>query len=749
MDPKQIKVQGLRYGRTLQTLLRIVAVFSVDHANTIGPMQQSFEMLNALVKQTRSFTFGFVDQRVMLNNVLTDDPNLQSLENEFLKRGIGAVKFEAGISLAGYKKAIALLCTPIKTIEEMGGTKVLLDRNPLEFARIMSAGKNQARSASGDTILETDSESYMAAKQLGGTGGHTFALQGLESLLESVGVDKPESFSGGPSDIMRMVGPTVDAALTDAQGDPQKSHQALATVLENLQPDLVLSAFPAERHEAIRNMPSDQIASELIEDRAVEWAANRLRSAPAGDTSLTVEEDVLRVLARGLKATQGAERMLDKLAKYVERYALPPSIMERIRAEVQWNALPPKQQMERLLETRHFGPADFRHLMDLIKEFLNRSYPAEATALALHYLGATEFPAGELQPDTLSRIPGLLRAMAGVRTEFAPTAAEKLGKALMRDDLSPLLHQLTRNALITLANAIAAYEDYSIIQSLGGTLERSLARDKAQHAECCGGGLQKLLPAASLERMVEMMAQRKEDAAWMKTAAVLFRWAGDEGIERLFQRLEEEKTAGGRMALMRFIAQTGHAGLEVARRRLKDERWYVVRNACQVLGELKDPELLPDLAPALQHSDDRVQKAASDIIIKGRDPARAKVFADALPHLRTHTLEQALDELFFLKNPATLYALQEFIFHDHRAKTKILEKAVHAVTAMPGDAPLEVLSRVLADATLEAPVRKLALHALVRSRSEVSRQLLASFVARFPKDALAAEAQRALGAAGA
>ena len=749
MDPKQIKVQGLRYGRSLQTLLRIVSVFSIDHANAAAPMQQSFEMLNSLVKQTRSFTFGFVDQRVMLNNVLTDDPNLQMLENEFLKRGIGAVKFEAGISLNGYKKTIALLSTPLKTIEEMGGSRVLLDRNPLEFARIMPAGKNQARTASGDTILETDSESYMAAKQLGGTGGHTFALQGLESLLESAGMDKPESFSGGASDIMRMVGPTVDAALTDSQGDPEKSHQALATVLQNLQPDLVLSAFPAERHDELRNLPSDQIASELIEDRAVEWAANRLRTAPTGDSALTVEEDVLRVLARGLKATQGAERMLDKLARYVERYALPPSIMDRIRAEVQWNALPPKQQMERLLAMRHFRPADFRHLMDLIKDYLNRSYPAEATALALHYLDATEYPPDELHQEAFSRIPGLLRAMAGVRTEFAATAAEKLGKMLMRTDAPALLHQLTRNSIITLANAISAYEDYVIIQGLGATCERSLARDKEQHAECCGGALQKLLPAAALERMVEMMAQRKEDAAWMKTAATLFRWSGDEGIEKLFQRLEEEKTAGARMALMRFIAQTGKAGLEVARRRLRDERWYVVRNACQVLSELKDPELLQDLAPVLQHSDDRVQKAASDVIIKGRDPARAKIFAEALPHLRTHSLEQALDELFFLKNPATLYALQEFIFHDNRAKTKILEKAVHAVTALPGDAPLEVLSRVLTDATLETPVRKLALHALVRSKSEQGKKLLAAFVVAFPKDALAAEAQRAPGAAGA
>src|SRR5262249_5182138 len=189
-----------------------------------------------------------------------------------------------------------------------------------------------------------------------------------------------------------------------------------------------------------------------------------------------------------------------------------------------------------------------------------------------------------------------------------------------------LFHQQVRNALITLSNAIAAYEDYAVIQATGTSLEKSWGRDKAQHAECCGGGLRKLVPAASLERMAELMVQKRGETAWMKTAVVLFRWSGEEGIEKLFQRLEEEKTAGNRMAIMRFIAQTGHAGLEVARKRVSDQRWYVVRNACQVLSELKDPELLTTLSPVLAHADDRVQKAAVDVLIKSRNPARAQVF---------------------------------------------------------------------------------------------------------------------------
>jgi HEAT repeat protein len=175
----------------------------------------------------------------------------------------------------------------------------------------------------------------------------------------------------------------------------------------------------------------------------------------------------------------------------------------------------------------------------------------------------------------------------------------------------------------------------------------------------------------------------------------------------------------------------------------------VVRNACQVLGELKDPELVQQLAPVLRHADDRVQKAAADVLIKSRLPARAPVFAEALPHLRENTLERALDELMFLKNPAALPALDQFIFKDGRAKAKVLEKAVYAVTNIPGEAALEMLARVLAHVNFEVPARRLALQALVRAKSEPSQRLLAAFVSFSPNDPLAAEAQRALAAPGA
>jgi hypothetical protein len=748
LDPKQLKVQGLRYGRSLQMLVRICSVFSVDHPSAIGPTQNSFDTLNALVKQSREFTFGFVDTRVVLNNILTGEPSLRPLENEFLKRGIGAVKFKAGMTLAAYKQVIAILCTSPKVIEEAGGIRAFLESSPVENARILPAGKNQARTESGDTILESDAESYLASKDMAEAGPQNFALDGLEMLLKTTGLEKPQDFAGGPADIMRLVGPTVDAALVDQRGDVQKSAFALATILQNMRPDLVLPAFPMERHEELRQMAPNQIAGEYIEERAAEFVAKRLKSAPSDEHGLIIEEDVVRVIGRSLRATQTAERLLAKLARYVRDYALPPSVLERIRQEMKWAALSPQEQKAAVLQIKLFGPTEFRRLMEVLKERLEKAKLDEATELAQHYLRVLELPIASVRPEELSRLPDLMRAMGGVRTDFGQNTAARLAKAHARHDFSPTHHMQIVNAMVALSNAVAAFEDYGVIHVLGSAFERALAADAPQHAHCCGKLLIKLVPATPLDRLVELLFQKKEDAAWMKTAAALFRWSGPVGIEKLFLRLQDEKTAANRMMLMRFIAQTGHAGLEVVRKRLSDERWYVVRNACQVLGELKDPELVQQLAPVLRHADDRVQKAAADVLIKSRLPARAPVFAEALPHLRANTLERALDELMFLKNSAALPALDQFIFQDGRAKGKVLEKAVYAVTNIPGEAALELLARVLADVSFEVPARRLALQALVRAKSEPGQRLLAGFVSFSPDDPLAAETQRALATQG-
>src|SRR5437667_4097486 len=188
-DNKQIKALGLRFARALQMTLKTAVMFTVEHKSVERPIQQSFLLLNNLLKDTGKFTFGFIDNQVMLNNVLTTDPAMRQLETEFLKRGIAAVTFEPGLTLARYKKVITVLSVPSKTIDEAGGALSYLDQNEVEGARILPAAKNQKKDEHGDTIIETDSQSYILSKQLAAEDTPRDFLDSIDALLESACVD--------------------------------------------------------------------------------------------------------------------------------------------------------------------------------------------------------------------------------------------------------------------------------------------------------------------------------------------------------------------------------------------------------------------------------------------------------------------------------------------------------------------------------------------------------------------------------
>jgi len=750
LDKKQLKVLGLRYSRSLQIVLRTVGMLSIDHRVAAGPLQASFDLLNNLIKETGRFTLGFVENRIMLNNLLTTDPGLAQLENDFLKRGYGAVTYEPGLTLTRYKAAVAVLAANAKLIEEAGGAKKYLELNPLDGVRIFPAGKNQARTASGDTILETEAETFLAAKQnenyamaAGGGGYGGGGLDALSMLLESACMERSDALGvGGPSDIMKLIGPTVEAALVDRRGDPEKSCVALARILQEVSPDMVMGAFPAHRQVELKGAPPEQVASEFVEDTAIQWAVQKLATAPTGPEALVVEEDVVRVLVRSLQATRMANRMASKLASFVKEHVFPPTTYQKIQDELKWVALPSAQKHADLMALKRFSVIDFRRLIEHLRDLLKEQENPKAAELAKHYFDSLD--GAELFSDELSRGPELIHLMSRIRTDFAVSTAQRLCRALLRDDVNQFVHFQIANNLVILSKNVATFEEFETIVEIGTAMEKSLARDPGLHVKCCSNGLAALLPPAAVERTVELLMQHRDEAAWTRTAMLLIRWSGTPAIQKLFAMLEKEQVTAHRMALLRFIAQTGSVALDTARRQLSHEKWYVVRNACKLLGELKDPELLQHLGPVLQHEDERVQQAALTALNKNRVEGRGEVIAENLASFGPHLQEQVLEELLYLRDPSTISALAQFVFVDGRGKLTPSQKAVQAIAANPAEQSVELLANVLCETELEPAVRRTALNALRNNHSQAAQQSLADFLARFPHDSLAQDVQRSL-----
>ena len=773
-DKKHIKMHGLRFARSLQTLVKMVNMFSADHKSSSGMLQRSYDLLNPLVKQSRHLTLGFVDQRILLNNILTVEDSLKPLENEFLKRGIGAITFEAGITLAAYRNAISAISANTKLIEESGGLLPFLEERQLEFVRIFPATKTETRNEDGDTVLEMGSEEYLISKAL--SSMNSGMPQGIESLLTHMegpgrsaaygagnseggfggsgagygtgsGAGGAGSFPGsgsgpgtvavyagvgsegasGPggylTEMQRMVEQKFEASLNNPEEDPHKAYVELAKMLRNTRPDFVVSSLMINKTGAAESN-QEEVTAEVFEDTALRWALRRLAATPDGKEAVIVEEQVFRVLMRSLQATHSAARLAQKLAQFAQEYALPKPTYERIQEEIRWITLTPKQKLRELLALSHFTAAQFRRCLELIKDLIRLGKPEDAVALGVQYFSIFDDYAS-LEITEVGRIPELMRALAGMQGEFWEFVAGNLIQALASRKLNQLVHVQIVNALVALAKIAATYEDFALVRTVGIALEENGTHNQTAHIICCSSNIANLLPPSAVDRIAEIFLDKKNESVWVRTVADILRWAGSGAIERLFVALDRESTAANRLALMRLLGRIGPAGLPPARQRLTHKEWYVVRNACKMLGELKDPELLIHIVPAFEHEDERVKKAALQAVTESKLPKRAAVIANALPLLSPHLVEDALCELMHQADPESLPGLDKYFSAVAPAKNNsVLRLVINVIAMVQQENAVHLLSKISYNESIDAALRKAAQDAISANAALKARKFL-------------------------
>jgi HEAT repeat protein len=861
LDTKQLKALGLRFGRSFQMALRTSVMFSADHPSLERPLEQSFNQLNDLLKQAGQLTIGFVDNQVLINSVLTNEPGLAQLQKEFLKRGIAAFTFEPGLTLARYKKIVTVLSAPATTIEQAGGIREYLELNEIQGGRIIAASRNQKKTDSGDTLIETDSEAYILSKQMAEEGPRDF-MESLDALLESacldpatrnaalagltmagadpngigkgygvpVGVpnliiDKetapgtgwadgtgtagtgdgtgtgsgggggglgigagagagfgfgmggpgaggmgagrsgvgsggsgfgtgvgneslvgvlpaqsaptpngyvikdpagdPQSYSpatgGGYRTFMELVEDSVSRSLIEDKGNPRKSYLSLARILKESRLDTVLSYFPEEKRDDLRTLPAEQLAAEYVEESTLKLIAKKL--ADSGKNRLDkyiVEEDVLRLLARSLQATHMADRLAFKLAKFFQDYSIPAHLQTKIQEELRWTALSTRQKFSKLIALKHFNYTEFRRLIEYLKELIAQRETEKVVELTCHYYAFLDDLKSPIEAEELSRSIELLRATKFGREPETNLIIDRLGKALLREDVSELVHFQAANNLAILSQSSSVYEAFDKVLLTAELLRQSMARNPEQHKKCCITGLGRMLAPTSIERLIELYIANRSDPNLARTAAAILRYSHPTGTEAVLKQLVEEKNANNRIALLRLISQIGPACVESARKLLDDERWYVVRNMCNLLAELRDPDLSVSMAKTLRHPDERVQQAALNALVKTRAEGRGPLLADCLATFAPSVVEPALDEVMFLRSAQCVPGLGRFLSSEKTAMV-VGRKALQVLSSIPGEEALAALEQLVHTETASQTVRQMAVEAVQKRQANLPK----------------------------
>jgi len=96
--------------------------------------------------------------------------------------------------------------------------------------------------------------------------------------------------------------------------------------------------------------------------------------------------------------------------------------------------------------------------------------------------------------------------------------------------------------------------------------------------------------------------------------AVLTR-AGEDGADALIEQIAAISGQNERRVYFDALLQL-QAGIPTLIHMLGDARWFVARNAAELLGEMQAREAEPQLTELLRHSDDRVRRAATSALMR-------------------------------------------------------------------------------------------------------------------------------------
>jgi len=248
--------------------------------------------------------------------------------------------------------------------------------------------------------------------------------------------------------------------------------------------------------------------------------------------------------------------------------------------------------------------------------------PEEAHAAIVEKLGEAAVP----EPAPAAPVE-----LVDVMASFAPLLQAGDAQAILArfDVTTAPRHRLQMLEEIALLAERSAREGKAMLVAdlTGGLVTReSEAPEGSEDRRMLARTVRRLLKGGLL-RQVAMLLPRKRGRI-DEYEAVLMR-AGEDGADALIEQLTQATTAEDWRTYYSLLVRL-RAGVSALVHMLGDHRWYVVRNAADLLGEMQAREGEQALVGLLRHADERVRRAASTALVRIGTPRAVQAVHEVL-----------------------------------------------------------------------------------------------------------------------
>lgn len=202
--------------------------------------------------------------------------------------------------------------------------------------------------------------------------------------------------------------------------------------------------------------------------------------------------------------------------------------------------------------------------------------------------------------------------------------------------------------------------------ALAGLVKRETAASDPNLRRAYGMGVRRLAKKPLLAAIAPLLVSQRE---MYEDLFAIFARTGDDGAEALIEQLNAAQSLAERRVYFDSLRKL-NAGIKVLIHMLGDSRWYVVRNAADLLGEMSANDAEPNLSELLHHEDDRVRKAAVSALSKMTGAGAVKGLSASLEDGAPGVRVRAAAALGASKTPAAASALIKHLEREEVAEVQ-------------------------------------------------------------------------------
>ena len=264
------------------------------------------------------------------------------------------------------------------------------------------------------------------------------------------------------------------------------------------------------------------------------------------------------------------------------------------------------------------------------------------------------------------------------------TALRRLEGRVTPDEAAAALDVLLRRS-----EDLARVDQWeAVTHLLHRVVTREAAIADADVKRAFGIHVRRVASPSTMRGLARLLAVRRELRPALES---IFVRTGGEGAEALVEQLIASNVTSERRALRHAIARCPSAA-PLLMHLMGDTRWYVVRNAVELLGELGAREAEAVLVGALGHSDARVRRSAVAALARIGTARGMSAVPPLLADTNAAVRLQAAHAIAAARHPRGVPALVQAL--EREADPEVQHALVKALGANPTDEAVERLVRL-------------------------------------------------------